>query len=232
MKPFSYILVVSVATVLAGCNSTAVRQEQEREYIQAANEQFERADAGGNDHLVGVAKDMVESAKIIFPDEDAAVETAKKEGKKITFPRIISAPRPSYPLMSQITHAEGDIWVAFIVGVSGNVDQAKALEDPDSAISQAALKAVKKWKFIPGRIDELRPKCCSRFPSVSRCYSKIQQASFFDSKISLNNALSSIVIKYNKHCASIFGCLAVAANGVEAVQNKGSIWSAWLEIRS
>jgi TonB family protein len=56
-------------------------------------------------------------------------------------------------VFSQITHSQGYIWVAFIVGTSGNVEQAKALEDPDSTIAQAAINAVKKWKFVPGRID-------------------------------------------------------------------------------
>ena len=153
MKTSSYILVAAAAAVLTGCVSRESKREQEREYIQAVNEQFARADAGGNDQLVGIAKDMADHANIIFPDECAVIEAAKKAGKKITLPRMISAPQPSYPVFSQITHSQGYIWVAFIVGTSGNVEQAKALEDPDSTIAQAAINAVKKWKFVPGRID-------------------------------------------------------------------------------
>jgi TonB family protein len=153
MKTSSYILVAAAAAVLTGCVSRESKREQEREYIQAVNEQFARADAGGNDQLVGIAKDMADHANIIFPDECAVIEAAKKAGKTITLPRMISAPQPSYPVFSQITHSQGYIWVAFIVGTSGNVEQAKALEDPDSTIAQAAINAVKKWKFVPGRID-------------------------------------------------------------------------------
>src|SRR5208283_5489413 len=136
MKPFSYIIIVFTGMVLAGCVSAGARHEREREYIKAANAQFARADNGGNDQLVGISKEMVEHAKTIFPDEDAAIEAAKKAGKKITFPRLISAPQPTYPMMAQIAHAEGYIWVAFVVNTSGNVEQANALQDPDSAIAE------------------------------------------------------------------------------------------------
>lgn len=153
MKPFSYFLIVATGMVLAGCVSQNAQRVQEREYIKAANAQFARADNGGNDKLVGISKEMVEHAKAIFPDDDAVIEAAKKAGKKITFPRLISAPQPTYPMMAQIAHAEGYIWVAFIVNESGNVEQANALQDPDSAIAEAAVNAVMKWKFAPGRID-------------------------------------------------------------------------------
>lgn len=148
----AFISILAASLFLAGCASPEARRDHERGYVRTSNEKFERADGGGSTKLVGIAKEMGDRATALFPEVDAAAETAKKEGKKVTVPRVLSAVPPSYPLMAQIFPVEGEVWVAFVVGVDGSVEDAKALIDPDSPFSKAAVKAIMQWKFTPGSI--------------------------------------------------------------------------------
>jgi TonB family protein len=151
MKP-PYVITIALILFVAGCISPEARREQERGYVRTSNKKFERADGGGSTKLVGVAREMTDRATALFPGVDAAAEAAEKEGKKVTAPRVISAVSPSYPLIAQIVPAEGEVWVAFVVGTDGTVEDARALIDSESPFSRAAVKAVMQWKFVPGRI--------------------------------------------------------------------------------
>ncbi len=152
MKIRTISVVVAITTV-AGCISPEARREQERGYVRTANESFERADGGGSTKVVGVAKEMGDRAAALFPEVDAALEAAKKEGRKVVTPRIVSTVLPTYPLMARVVPAEGEVWVGFVVGADGSVEDAKALIDPDSPFSHSAVRAVMQWKFVPGTIS-------------------------------------------------------------------------------
>ncbi len=65
-------------------------------------------------------------------------------------PRPIFQPPPN--LTSAIRRkAPGRVYIIFIVNKQGRVEQPKVQQSDDPVFNQAALNAVKKWKFEPGK---------------------------------------------------------------------------------
>lgn len=65
-------------------------------------------------------------------------------------------PRPIHQSMPALTPeirraGGGTVYVIFMVNVEGRVENAKIQSSPNPIFNQAALEAVKKWKYEPGR---------------------------------------------------------------------------------
>ena len=68
-------------------------------------------------------------------------------------PRPVYQPSPRYPPDLQRKGVEGTVTVAFIVDSDGRVARAKVQKSTHPGFERAALKAVKRWKFEPGKRD-------------------------------------------------------------------------------
>lgn len=66
-------------------------------------------------------------------------------------PRAIYQPSPRYPRDLQQQGISGTVKIVFIVDDNGRVTQAKVLESTHPGFEREALKAVKRWKFEPGK---------------------------------------------------------------------------------
>lgn len=64
-------------------------------------------------------------------------------------PRIQA--KPQYPFEMRRAGITGEVLVAFIVDSNGDVQQAYAVRSSQREFEQAAINAVSKWKFKPGR---------------------------------------------------------------------------------
>lgn len=80
------------------------------------------------------------------------IETRVVEGGKITPPRAISTSSPQYPAIARQAHISGDVVVDAQVDVNGRVVSAQAVDGP-SALRQAAVDAVRQWKYAPAMLD-------------------------------------------------------------------------------
>jgi TonB family protein len=152
MKPAEIISRVE-GVFTAFRTSREKRRDQERGYVRMANEVFEHPGGEAGSESMGLTKKMHECAASFFPEVYASVETAKKAGRQVIAPRMISAQQPLYPLRARMGSTEGKVWVAFVVGIYGLVDETKSLLDRESPFSKSAVKAVNKWRFKPGSID-------------------------------------------------------------------------------
>jgi periplasmic protein TonB len=58
---------------------------------------------------------------------------------------------PQYPAEMRKAEIEGEVLVDFVVTAEGNVVKASALRSSRREFEAAAVAAVSKWKFVPGK---------------------------------------------------------------------------------
>jgi TonB family protein len=69
-------------------------------------------------------------------------------------PRLINSPQPDYPDIAYRAGVEGTVTLHVIVGTDGSVEDVKvAHSSPSEIFSEAARKAVLKWRYEPATID-------------------------------------------------------------------------------
>ena len=66
-------------------------------------------------------------------------------------PRPVFQPPPEYPAELRRQMPNGTVFVLFLVGTDGRVSHAKIQKATDPVFESAALAAVKRWRFEPGR---------------------------------------------------------------------------------
>ena len=88
--------------------------------------------------------------------ERALVDEASSPSSSITCskldpaaPRRIYAPLPAYPPEAIEAKIEGDVEVEFILNEVGTTTDVKALRSPHHSLSEAAINAVRQWRFCP-----------------------------------------------------------------------------------
>ena len=90
----------------------------------------------------------MESAKM--PADADVYDISKLDQQPV--PRFQS--RPVYPAHLRRNGVRGQAVVDFIVGPDGNVYNAFSVRETDPAFGAAAVEAVSKWKFRPGKIAD------------------------------------------------------------------------------
>ena len=66
-------------------------------------------------------------------------------------PRAISQPAPEYPAALRKQKLDGTVYVLFMVDRTGRVDSPIVQRSTNPAFEPAALQAVKRWRFEPGK---------------------------------------------------------------------------------
>ncbi len=80
------------------------------------------------------------------PKTDTAIDFYAVEIK----PQIIKRVEPEYPDVARRAGLEGDVFVLMIVDENGDVIDARVVKSTNPIFNDAALKAVRQWKFKPG----------------------------------------------------------------------------------
>jgi protein TonB len=69
-------------------------------------------------------------------------------------PQVIGRVNPAYPYAARQKNLEGVVIVRFLVDVEGKVTRASVVQaNPTQIFDQAALEAVRKWRFAPAQLD-------------------------------------------------------------------------------
>jgi periplasmic protein TonB len=66
-------------------------------------------------------------------------------------PRVVYQPAPIYPPELARKKMEGTVYLLFVVDKNGRATQLKVQKSTHPAFNEAALRAVKQWKFEPGK---------------------------------------------------------------------------------
>jgi TonB family protein len=75
-----------------------------------------------------------------------------RPGSGIVSPRVVTEVKPQYTADAMRAKIQGTVWIEAVVmpdGSVGNVQITRSL-DPTFGLDQEAIKAVKRWRFIPG----------------------------------------------------------------------------------
>lgn len=73
--------------------------------------------------------------------------------EKLTPPVLVEKVNPKYPPDAKTEKIQGTVKVDAVIDAEGKVVEAAASESPDARLSQAAVDAVKQWKFKPALKD-------------------------------------------------------------------------------
>ncbi|HYS55383.1 MAG TPA: energy transducer TonB [Thermoanaerobaculia bacterium] len=74
-------------------------------------------------------------------------------GGDVKAPVVIKRVEPMYPDTARKAKIAGVVIVEAIIDKDGNVDKAKVLKGLSMGLSEAAIEAVKHWKFKPGTLN-------------------------------------------------------------------------------
>jgi periplasmic protein TonB len=70
-----------------------------------------------------------------------------------TAPNKISAPQPQYTEIARKARIQGVVIVQAIINKQGNVTDVKVLKGLPMGLDQAAVDAIRKWKFEPATLN-------------------------------------------------------------------------------
>lgn len=87
----------------------------------------------------------------VFVEPEVVGSGAARDAKSagITGPVPLDRPAPEYPEEAKKNKVEGVVVLEVTIGTDGGIVDVAVLEDPDSRLTQAAISAVKRWKFRP-----------------------------------------------------------------------------------
>lgn len=105
-----------------------------------------------NNAVVSASTSQIQEPQKAAQVSQAPDLKAGKEESVVMAARPVYAPRPLYPPIERRQGREGRVMLALFVDDSGRVSQAGVRESSGSeAFDQAALNAVKRWRFTPAR---------------------------------------------------------------------------------
>lgn len=105
-----------------------------------------------NNAVVSASTSQIQEPQKAAQVSQAPDLTAGKEESVVMAARPVYAPRPLYPPIERRQGREGRVMLALFVDDSGRVSQTGVRESSGSeAFDQAALNAVKRWRFTPAR---------------------------------------------------------------------------------
>lgn len=133
-----------VLAALAGCNTVpkhalTAKQEQEVEQQMA----------------------LLDTAKFTVPAFDIQ--------EVDVFPRAVEQGPPIYPVADRKARKSGVGWIAFIVDTDGTVIQAQVVRASAVEFGEAALAAVKRWRFKPGLKNGVPVRVRMLVPVMFQC---------------------------------------------------------------
>jgi periplasmic protein TonB len=81
-----------------------------------------------------------------------AASAPVRVGGQLQMPKVISSPSPVYPEIARTQHFEGVVVMDALIDATGAVADVKYISGP-LVFRQAAIDALKKWKYQPARLD-------------------------------------------------------------------------------
>ncbi|PYQ50573.1 MAG: energy transducer TonB [Acidobacteria bacterium] len=87
------------------------------------------------------------------PPPEPKPEGPLRVGGDVKAPVVIKRVEPTYPDTARKAKIAGVVIVEAIIDKDGNVDKAKVLKGLSMGLSEAAVDAVRKWKFKPGTMN-------------------------------------------------------------------------------
>jgi protein TonB len=82
---------------------------------------------------------------------------ALEKNKDVTEPVLLSKVDPKYPADAKSEKVSGEVKLEVTIDADGSVLAVKAVKDPDPRLTEAAIEAVKQWKYKPALTKAGKP---------------------------------------------------------------------------
>jgi protein TonB len=99
----------------------------------------------------GVPGGIPEGVPVPKPPEEEVVRIGVTVQGEL--PVLVSKVEPEYPEIAKKARIEGIVVLEAIINKDGTVGNIKVLRSLNPILDQAAIKAVKQWKYIPGKVN-------------------------------------------------------------------------------
>ena len=63
--------------------------------------------------------------------------------------KILKHENPKYPGIAKAAHIQGVVLLHAVIDKAGHIQDLSIISSPDDSLSQASMKAVKKWLYEP-----------------------------------------------------------------------------------
>lgn len=75
-------------------------------------------------------------------------------GGDVREPRLIQRVEPAYPDAARIARIQGLVVLEAIITTAGRVENLRVLRSPSPLLSESALSAVGRWRYLPATLNE------------------------------------------------------------------------------
>jgi protein TonB len=89
----------------------------------------------------------------VMTDTAPKIEAPLRVGGDVKAPTVINRVEPVYPEVARKARISGIVIVECIIDKSGNVTNVQVLKPLPFGLDQAAVDAVRRWKFRPGTLN-------------------------------------------------------------------------------
>jgi len=127
--------------------------------VSQASEAASRSDVRGGQRLLDEAKALGASGAA-FDQATAAIGLAKRKTEALEKPvpvrdnMVVKSVTPDYPQRAQRKRQEGYVDLHFTASAEGDVkDVVVSASEPQGVFDEAAVRAIKRWKFKPKEVD-------------------------------------------------------------------------------
>jgi protein TonB len=91
--------------------------------------------------------------KTLNEDDPDSLPSPTDEYLVTAMPTLVEEYRIPYPLEAKAKSIQGAVVMELLIDSQGNVREAKLIEGPGGGLNEAALEAVRKFRFNPARIE-------------------------------------------------------------------------------
>jgi TonB family protein len=74
-------------------------------------------------------------------------------GGKVREPRLVQRVEPAYPDTARIARIQGPVVLEAIITTEGRVEELRVLSSPSPLLSESALSAVSRWRYLPATLN-------------------------------------------------------------------------------
>ena len=124
---------------------------ENRDDVTTERRDDEKGSAENRNNVITGSRDNDTGNTAPRDDSSSAPKTA---GELAVIPKVLNPKTPDYPESLEEEGIEGSVTLELLISKEGKVLKAKVIKSDHELFSESALKAVKKYKFSPGKLAD------------------------------------------------------------------------------
>ena len=134
--------------------NTAPRDDNNRDNVTTERRDEKKAGAENRDDGTTERRDDSNRDDGTTGRRNDGTSAPKTAGELAVIPKALNPKTPDYPEILEDEGIEGTVTLELLISKEGKVLKAKVIKSDHELFSESALKAVKKYKFSPGKLAD------------------------------------------------------------------------------